>query len=178
MASSGPTQQGAELVEGFQVGLCRAWGSISLGRETRGGACQALTVPFFPPQLLSWLIIYHTHGLPGQPPKVSEPPKQPQIFTVHQPSSSSLLPPHQQQRAIFDPLFCPVVRCCPQALIPIEDGLREGPCLSCPVASLPVFLQIPQLSENHMLDGLVKAVTLESLAGYSLGLRPSPLTPP
>lgn len=33
----GPTQQGAELVEGFQVGLCRAWGSISLGRETRGG---------------------------------------------------------------------------------------------------------------------------------------------
>lgn len=53
----GPTQQGAELVEGFQVGLCRAWGSISLGRETRGGPARLpLTVPFFPPQLLSWLI--------------------------------------------------------------------------------------------------------------------------
>lgn len=33
----GPAQQGAELVEGLQVGLHRAWGLFSPSRETRGG---------------------------------------------------------------------------------------------------------------------------------------------
>lgn len=83
---------------------------------------------------------------------MSEPPKQPQIFTVHQPSSSSLLPPPpSSERAISDPLsasWCGA----PHTLIPQRIGLREGPCLA--PASLPVFSpNLPSASENHMLMG-------------------------
>lgn len=112
-----------------------------------------LTVPFFPPQLLSWLIQV-SYPWTGQGSPMSRPPNSHRFSLCISQAKSSLLPPHPAAREQF------LTHCLPRGAVPLIPsshegiGLQRGPCLAPASASLSPKSPL-SLRKSHV-DGLVK----------------------
>lgn len=138
----GPTQQGAELVEGLQVGLCRAWGSISLGRETRAGSARLPPHSSFLPSPAPFMVNPNIIPVdwPGQPPCQSPQSSHRFSLCISQAAVACCCLPHPAATEQF------LIHCLPRGAVPLTpsshrgSGSDRGPVL--PVLLCLSFLQI------------------------------------
>ena len=136
----GPAQQGAELVEGLQVGLCRAQGSISLGRETRGGPARLPPDSSFLPSPAPFMVNPNVPvDLAGQPPCQSPQNSHKFSLGISQAAVACCLP-HPAATGQF------LTHCLPHGAVPLTlsshrgSGSERGPVL--PLLLCLPFLQI------------------------------------